>query len=466
MTAGSTTGDAGAGVPVRAFSGTFLHAPTADALVVLEDALVQVDAGGTITTVTTPAAPGHGEALSAARARGGVVSATGGRFFLPGLVDLHVHAPQWPQLGRALHLPLEDWLQRATFPLESRYADVDFARPVYRSLVDTLLANGTTTAVYFATIHDPATRLLADTCLERGQRALVGRVAMDHPEQCPDYYRDASAAVALEGTESLIDYLRAVPSNGAGRVLPAVTPRFVPSCTDALLTGLGELAARHDCHVQTHCSESDWEHAFVRARLGCSDTEALRDFGLLRRGTVLAHCNRVDDGDLDLIRERGAGIAHCALSNAYFADSVFPLRKALSRGVRIGLGTDISGGPSGSMFAAAAQTITSARMLESGVDPGIDAGSRGRTGSRVDFVTGLHLATAGGGDVLELPIGRFEPGCRFDALLIDTEAGGGGITRFDGIDSTEDLLQKTLYGATRANIATVWVDGRPVAGDR
>ena len=448
----------------QAFVGTFLHAPTPDALVVLEDALVEIDATGTITNVSTPPVPGHAEAMAAARSRRDTVSADGAGFFLPGLVDLHVHAPQWPQLGRALHLPLEDWLQEATFPLESRYADIDFARPVYDSLVRTLLAGGTTTAVYFATLHDAATRLLADTCIALGQRALVGRVAMDHPEQCPAYYRDASAAVALEGSEALIDYLRGASSNAGRRVLPAITPRFVPSCTDTLLDGLGTLAERHDCHVQTHCSESDWEHDFVRARLGRSDTEALRDFGLLRRGSVLAHCNRVGDGDLALIRERGAGVAHCALSNAYFAGSVFPLRKALAHGVRVGLGTDISGGPSASMFDVAAQTVTASRLLESGVDPGVAAAKRGVPGARVDYVTAFHLATAGGGDVLGLPIGRFEPGYRFDAVMIDTGSGTGGVVRFEGIDTPADLLQKTLYGATRADIGGVWVDGRSVAG--
>ena len=88
-------------------------------------------------------------------------------------------------LGKALDVPLEIWLRKYTFPLEARYADIDFAAPVYESLVDGLLANGTTTVLYFATIHLPATKLLADICLRRGQRALIGRVAMDDPEQCP-----------------------------------------------------------------------------------------------------------------------------------------------------------------------------------------------------------------------------------------------------------------------------------------
>ena len=219
-----------------------------------------------------------------------------------------MHAPQWPQLGKALHLPLRDWLHEATFPLERRYADVGFAHRVYRSLVSTLLSHGTTTAVYFATLHDESTRELADLCVELGQRALVGRVAMDDARECPDDYRDASPNVALAGTEALIDHVRGIPGNEAARVLPAITPRFVPSCTDALLEGLGDLAARHGCHVQTHCSESDWEHGCsCSSASGRSDTEVLDGFGLLARRSVLAHCTHASDADLATFARRGAG---------------------------------------------------------------------------------------------------------------------------------------------------------------
>ncbi|MCU7226351.1 guanine deaminase, partial [Acinetobacter bohemicus] len=78
---------------------------------------------------------------------------------------------------KALDKPLEKWLNDYTFPLEARYADVDFARRNYTELVSALLANGTTTAVYFATLHTESSVELARICLAQGQRALVGRVA-------------------------------------------------------------------------------------------------------------------------------------------------------------------------------------------------------------------------------------------------------------------------------------------------
>ena len=294
----------------------------------IDDALIAVE-DGTITAVLRPEDP--------LRAPGGpfaaptpVTDLRGQGVLLPGFVDLHIHAPQFPQLGQALDVPLEIWLQTHTFPLESRYSDLDFADRVYRALVRRLLANGTTTAMYFATIHYESSLRLAEICIEMGQRALVGRVAMDLAESCPDNYRDASPAVSVADTARFVEAVPRLAGND-GRVLPAITPRFIPSCSDAALRGLGALAAETGAHVQTHCSESDWEHHHVHDRMGKSDTAALRDFGLLTRRTVLAHGTFIDDDDLALIAAAGAGVAHCPLSNVYFSNAVFPLRTALGK---------------------------------------------------------------------------------------------------------------------------------------
>ncbi|WP_137151849.1 guanine deaminase [Devosia sp. FKR38] len=440
----------------RGILGSFFHAPTAGALEVLADTLILVDATGTITDVLGPDAPERAAALSDLGEDLTVLAA--GQFGLPGLVDLHVHAPQYPQLGMALDVPLEVWLQKYTFPLEAAYADLDFARPRYQTLVDDLLAGGTTTALYFATQHRQATQLLADICIERGQRALVGKVVMDDPAACPDFYRDATPAAAVADTRAVIEYIRSHPDNAAGRVLPVITPRFIPSCTDDALSGLGQLAAECGCHVQTHCSESDWAHGHVLGRYGHTDAEALDRFGLLTRKSVLAHSNFLTDADMDRLVARGSAVAHCALSNVYFANAVFPLRRALGKHLHVGLGTDISGGPSGSMFEACRTTVQSSRLLEDGVDPTLPADRRGTPHSRVDLVTAFHLATAGGGVALDLPIGILAPGYRLDLIAIDTLASEGGIRLFDET-RPEAIFEKIIYGASRANVAAVWVDG-------
>jgi guanine deaminase len=430
----------------RRVRGTFLHAPQRGGVEVLADAVIGVDAEGRIESI------GTGEAD---------VELPAGMLVLPGFVDLHIHAPQYPQLGQALDVPLEIWLGRYTFPLEARYADLDFARPRYSALVEDLVANGTTTALYFATADLAPTKLLAEICHARGQRALVGKVVMDDPLACPEDYRDASVEAALADTRALIEYVRALSPEG--RVLPVVTPRFIPSCTDAALAGLGEIVRDCGCHVQTHASESDWAHGHALARYGHTDAEALDGFGLLTRKTVLAHANFLTDADMARVAARGGAVAHCPISNMYFANSVFPLRQALEKGLHVGLGTDISGGPIASIWEAARGAVQASRMLEDGTDPALPPERRGRRNSRIDIATAFHLATAGGGEALDLPIGRFAVGQKFDAMLLDPDAAAGTVRRFGETDPLA-LLEKLLYTASRPNIRTVWVDGRPIGG--
>ena len=446
----------------RTLRASFFHAPVCGEVEFLDDALIGIGHDGLIRHVVRQSDPAYEGLLGVAENEETLVTLPPDSVVLPGFVDLHVHAPQYAQLGQALDVPLEVWLDKYTFPLEARYADLAFARPRYTALVADLLANGTTTALYFATVDEAPTRLLADICLDQGQRALIGKVAMDDPDACPEYYRDASAAAAIDATRSLIDYIRGHKDNAAGLVLPVVTPRFIPSCTDEVLIGLGQLAAECDCHIQTHCSESDWAHHHGLVRFEETDTASLDGFGLLTRKTVLAHANFITAADMTLIAARGGAVAHCPLSNAYFAGAVFPLRRAIEKGIHVGLGTDISGGPSASMFDAARLAVVASRLLESGVDADLPATARGWPGSRIDLATAFHLATAGGGAALDLPIGRFEVGCHFDAMVIDTVAETGGIRLFEPL-APLDLLEKIINTASRANIAAGWVDGTQVA---
>ncbi|WP_206110886.1 guanine deaminase [Rhizobium daejeonense] len=440
------------------------HAPVAGEVDVLEDALIAVDGEGVILSVTRRGEADYDAVKARAVAEGRLERLPEGSYLLPGFVDCHVHAPQYPQLGGALDVSLEVWLQKYTFPLEARYADLAFAKRAYGLLVEDLIANGTTTTLYFATVHQDATRALVDTCLEKGQRALIGKVVMDNVESCPDYYRDASVDAALEGTRALIDYVRMHPDNAAGLVKPVVTPRFIPSCTDATLEGLGAIAGECGCHVQTHCSESDWEHGYVLSRHGMTDTESLDRFALLGRHTMLAHSNLLTASDMEKIRVREAAVAHCPLSNAYFAGAVFPLRAALEKGLHVGLGTDISGGPSASMLENCRAAVTVSRMLETGVDPAVDAATRANgQPARIDFRHAFHVATAGGAKALDLPVGQFSPGYRFDAIVIDTTAKAGSMRLWDEFDSGDGVLQKIVFTASKANIATVWVDGKTVS---
>ena len=444
--------------------GTLIHTPIRGEVEVIRDALVSVDANGDIVQIDKSGSTTYDSALIAAREGERLTILKEGQYLLPGLVDLHIHAPQWPQLGKALDLPLYDWLQQCTFPLEAKYADLEFARSSYSSLVDNLIANGTTTATYFGTVHLEATKLLADICLEKGQRAVVGRVAMDNADECPEFYRDPSSTVALDETRAFVDYVRGLDRNPTQRVMPAVTPRFIPSCTDTLLKGLGEIASEYDCHIQTHCSESDWKHNYVLDRHGVNDTQSLDQFGLLTDKTILAHANLISDGDMSTIRHTDCGIAHCPLSNIYFSNAVFPTRRALDFGLNVGLGTDISGGPKADILSNCLGAVNASRSLEEGVDPLLAGSERGTPDSRINYMDAFWMATVGGAKSLGLKVGQLSQGYSFDAMVVDTTVADSNLMIWPDLDSDDDILQKIIYNSGRNNIEKVWVQGRLLKG--
>jgi guanine deaminase len=438
--------------------GTVCQTPTADRLQVLTDVVVSVDVAGLILRIDPATSVAGRTAIATATT---VRTLSANQRLLPGLIDAHVHAPQWPQLGSGLDLPLEQWLFTNTLPLEARFADAAFAQRVWDDMVPCLLSHGTTTAVYYSSIHEEATLRLARTCAEIGQRAFVGRVAMDHPEGTPEWYRDVNANEALHATERSIDSIRALNNY---LVQPVVTPRFVPACTDQLLHGLGELAATSGALVQTHCSESDWEHRYVHKRYGHSDTDALSRFGLLREGTVLAHGNHMSTDDFDRTVEVGAGVAHCPLSNSYFGNAVFPLARALQRGVRVALGTDIAGGCHPGLLPQCVSAVTSSRMLEDGVDPTIASGERGTGGSRIDTVAAFHVATMGGANLLGIPCGLLEAGRMFDAFVVDIGRRQSSLRIWSEVDDDARIFEKIVRLASPDDITSVWVAGRQVSG--
>lgn len=446
----------------KAFKGSAFHTKEYGKLEFLEDVLIKVDSNGIISEIVNKDNKNYEEELVYAKNHYEFIELSDGEYFLPGFVDLHVHAPQWPQAGMALDEPLNVWLDECTFPLEAKYSDINFAKEVYTDLVTQYLARGTTTAMYFATIHNESSLELAKICANLGQRGLVGKVVMDDPVMNPDFYRDKSTSEALDNTEKFILDVKKVAENCIQGVYPVITPRFVPSCTDEALLGLGKLAKKYNTYVQSHCSEGQWEHDFVKERFGIRDTEVLEKFGLLGKKSVMAHCNFLNEEDGEIFAKTGTAVGHCPISNSYFANAVLPVKRLKSQGVDIGLGTDISGGFSPSLYENIRHAVMVSRMLEDGVDAKKCSCERGVSNSRISVIEAFYLATTGGGESLQLPLGKIEKGYICDLQVIDTKAKNNILSDFGAFPKKEHLLQKIIYLATLENIKEVYVQGNLV----
>ena len=152
----------------------------------------------------------------------------GDALIFPGMVDLHVHAPQYAFRGMCMDLELMDWLNQYTFPEEEKYADLAYAEKAYSIFVDALRRGATTRAVIFATRHRPATELLMELMERSGLISYVGKVNMD---------REATEALEEESAEmsayTTFGWINAVKGKFL-RTKPILTPRFIPCCTDKL----------------------------------------------------------------------------------------------------------------------------------------------------------------------------------------------------------------------------------------
>ncbi|SAM82367.1 related to guanine deaminase [Ustilago bromivora] len=392
-----------------------------------------------------------------------------GSFLCSGFIDTHTHACQVPNIGLGQQYELLDWLQHVTFPRERRFEDSRYARKTYESVVQRLIDSGTTTACYYATLHLDASKILAEICNERGQRAFVGKCQMDR--NSPIDYIEKNASQSIEDTKEFVRFTRSLrpygqppdvsspsmspadlhhtspemdasiarlsatmdelmsptsskpPSEADGSpssakilppsarslvpssartsvpvvrqassssvrsaresgtstpsrqrerelnnalVQPILTPRFAISCTDAMLTGISALLSRDPTlRVQTHLSENEGEITFTKQLFPFAKnyTSVYDHYSLLGPRTILAHAVHLDADELAIIKKRKCGVSHCPTSNLNLRSGASRVGEMLNMGIKVGLGTDVSGGFGLGMLSAIREASVVAKVL-------------------------------------------------------------------------------------------------------
>ncbi|MBR1877788.1 MAG: amidohydrolase family protein [Paludibacteraceae bacterium] len=351
----------------------------------------------------------------------------GDKLLIPAFNDLHVHAPQYRNLGLALDLELLPWLNTYTFTEETKYADPEYARRMYRRFVHELWMQGTMRAAVFGTIHPEATRILADLFIQAGMGARVGLVGMNR--NCPDILSNTTESL-MEGMRMLKAHLDEHGNNGL--VSPIITPRFIPSCTPDMLAALGNYAAETGLPVQSHLSENRSEIDWVRELEPDSVCygDAYNRYGLFgQTPTLMAHCCYSGEEEIALMKQNGVYVVHCPMSNSNLSSGIAPIRTYLEKGVRVAMGTDVSAGHNMSMLRAMQYAIQVSKLHY--------AASHGE----VRFLTlseVFYLATKAGG-LFFGKVGSFEPGYEFDALLVDDH-----YLNYDNY-TLEQRLERYLY---------------------
>lgn len=376
----------------------------------------------------------------------------GDRLILPGLVDLHIHAPQYSYRGLGMDLELMDWLQVHAFPEEAKYADLEYADLAYGIFADRMRKSATTRACIFASRHREATELLMEKMEQSGLVSYVGKVNMD--SEAPDIVREMSAEESAAETELWIENTQ----NRFENTLPMITPRFVPSCSRELFAHLSRIQTKYGTAVQSHISENLGEIQFVGELW--PETEYYGQvydrhnlFGLNHENgkhvpTLMAHCVYSSAAELDVMKKQDVFIVHCPASNINVCSGIAPVRKYLNADMKMGVGSDVAGGQTESLFRAITDTVQVSKLNWRMVD---------QTAKPLTFDEAFFLASKGGGEFFG-KVGSFEEGYEFDAIVIDDS-----FLRHPQPLTVHDRLERAVYLAADINgICGKYVRGRKI----
>ena len=413
------------------YHGSIVYSKSKDELAQFTDSYIAVENGG--VEGIYPVLP--------EKFAGAAVTDFGNGVIIPAFSDLHVHAPQYPQRGIAMDALLYDWLHGYTFPLESKYADPEFAKTVYDAFVDDMIAHGTMHAVVFGTIHSEATGYLIERMENAGLHAYVGKVNMDM--ESPDYLCE-TAEDSLRLTE---EFLERYMGNRTAK--PILTPRFAPTCTFELMKGLGKLGQKYQVGVQTHLVESRWE-AEESVRLypecGC-DTGIYEHAGLLGNGPVVgAHFIFPKEDDIRILKKYGGYAVQCPDSTLNIIAGIMQTGTLMDRGVNLGFGSDIAGGANLGVYSQVSRSVQLSKLKEFYEPDG------NRT---ISFAEAFWIGTKHSGELFG-KVGSLERGYQFDALVID-----GLADPFHELTPAE-LVERFCYLGETGHIRARYLAGREI----
>lgn len=138
----------------------------------------------------------------------------------------------------------------------------------------------------------------------------------------------------------LDDLYSAFHDKAQHRVHIQVSPAGGQWCGDDLIIRACEWARSRHTRVQMHLLESQYQRIYAHKTWGKSFIRHLADIGGLGDWLTLAHMVWVEDDDIELLAERGVGVAHNISSNLRLRSGMAPVAKMAAAGVKVGIGLD------------------------------------------------------------------------------------------------------------------------------
>ncbi len=274
-----------------------------------------------------------------------------GKLLMPGLVNGHGHAAMTLLRGVGSGLPLHEWLENAIFPIEAKLTPNDVYVGAKLACLE-MIASGTTT---FSDMYDfPYSVALA--VAESGIKAnccRTGLCAPFLPISSPRLKETISVAETLSGKIEVDEEMKRELGTD---IFPSILRSAIEKdrirgdlsyhseylTTEEFVQGISKANEKLNLTIQMHASETEKEVNECKERHdGLSPIEYFNKNRAFDNGNAyLAHCVHVSDNDLDIMYRTKTSLITNPSSNMKLASGFAPIRKALDKGINVGLGTD------------------------------------------------------------------------------------------------------------------------------
>lgn len=370
----------------------------------------------TIVDLVPPGSVGdeNAERLDAAR-----------RLIIPGLINAHTHSHGGLSKGLGDRWNLEI-LQTANPWMGGNRGLEDKYLSALITAIDQVEKG--TTACYDLFFEFPAPSIdgmeaVARAYREVGVRAVIAPMVSDLTfyQSLPGFIEalssvdgGAAGAMRMGSPDQIVAALRRLAAQWRhpnDRLRLGIAPTIPHHCTREFMLGCRDVAREHGLVMQTHVGEAKYQAASSFAIFGMSMTKTMDSVGIVGPWFSAAHAVWLDDGDMRLLAERGAQVAHNPGANLRLGSGIAAVRDYLRHGVTVGIGTDgCHCSDNQNMFEAmrAASFVSRVR----GLPPQ----------EWLSTHEALRLATEGSARVLGFDkIGKIERGYKADLVLLDLD---------------------------------------------
>jgi len=364
-----------------------------------------------------------------------------GKALIPGTVNAHCHTFQSLLRGLGDDLDFMAWRDRVLYPYSARLDREGIYLGAAFAFAEMLL-HGATTCVDFFYLQDEGNdnaEAVIQAARDVGIRLVLARAMYDW-EGAPARYRERPAEAARRTADLIARYAK----DPLVRVQPA--PHSPHGASAAMIRAGFEVAQSAGTPFHIHVAEGQYEGERTLREHGATPIRYLDKLGVLGGRMIGVHCVWLDDEEIGLMGERGAGLAYCPSSNMILGDGITRITEMRDAGILIGLGTD--GGCTNNRLSVF-EEMRMAALLQK---------VRHLDGTRLPAEWVFQMGTLDGGRLLDLETGDLAQGMLADFVAVDLS--------HPSLHPPTNLLKSVVYSMSPQAITDVWVHGRQVVKDQ